>query len=377
MRVAVTVSGIKDESAGPSYTVPSLCRGLARRGVDVSLHFLGDAPQGLRGFPLFSYKHSRFPLRSLGRSPGMLRGLVGLISDCDIVHNNGIWMMPNVYPAIAKKKTNCKLVFSPRGGLSSVALSRSPVKKFLMGHLCGQYMALRETDMFHAASMKELQEIRALGYAQPIALVPNGIDVPKVVHKPFEAFGKRIVFFGRIHETKAADHLLAAWGNIARDFPEWSLDIAGPDCGAVSSLKSMIADRGVPRVSFIGELHGLEKHRFLASADLYVLPSLTENFGITIAEALACGTPVVASRGCPWSMLDEKNSGWWIDVGVESLTRCLESILKTPPERLREMGENGRRWMVEDYSWDAVCEKMNKAYEWLCHGGAKPEFVYA
>jgi len=62
---------------------------------------------------------------------------------------------------------------------------------------------------------------------------------------------------------------------------------------------------------------------------------------------------------------------------VESLTRCLESILKTPPERLREMGENGRRWMVEDYSWDAVCEKMNKAYEWLCHGGAKPEFVYA
>ena len=376
MRVVVTVPSIQNESAGPSYTVPSLCRGLAKNGAGVDLYVLDKVPNVKREYDVVTYRRRRFPVWALGRSPEMLQGFRSVLKDCDIVHNNGIWMMPNVYPAIAKRGTRCKLVFCPRGGLSKAALSRSRIKKFLMGHLGGQYMALRETDMFHAASMKELQEIRALGYKQPIALVPNGIDVPDVEHKPFEGVGRKIAFFGRVHKTKAVDHLVAAWGNVADKFPDWSLEIAGPDCGAVSKLETMIAERNIPRVDFVGELHGFDKYKFLASADLYVLPSLTENFGITIAESLACGTPVIASKGCPWERLEEQKCGWWIDIGVDALTAQLESSLMKSPEMLEGMGKAGKAWMSLEFSWDGVAQKMLKAYGWLCYGGNKPNFVY-
>lgn len=376
MRVVVTVPSIHNESAGPSYTVPALCQGLARNGASVSLHLLGKVPNERRDYEVASYGSRKFPVRSLWRSPGMLQALKDAAKHSEIIHCNGIWMRPTVYPAIAKRGTKCKLVFCPRGGLSETALKRSKIKKFLMGHFGGQYMALRETNMFHAASMKELQEIRALGYTQPIALVPNGIDVPDIVHKPFVSTSRKIAFFGRIHETKAVDHLVAAWGNVADNFPDWSLEIAGPDCGAVTMLKKMIAERNIPRVSFVGELHGIDKYRFLASADLYVLPSLTENFGITIAEALACGTPVIASYGCPWERLVEKGCGWWIDIGVDALTAQLETTLKFSPEVLRGMGEKGRQWMASEYLWDGIAKKMLSAYNWLCHGGIKPECVY-
>ena len=376
MRVVITVPGIADESAGPSYTVPSLCKGLAKNRADVSLHVLDCTPDVKREYPVVAYKHHKFPTRSIGRSPEMLKGLKIAANSSDIIHSNGIWMMPTVYPAIAKRGTNCKLVFCPRGGLSETALKRSRWKKFLMGHFGGQYMALSETDMFHAASMKELREIRALGYKQPIALVPNGIDVPDVEHKHFASTDRRIVFFGRIHTTKAVDYLVAAWGNVAEKFPDWSLEIAGPDCGAVPMLKAMIVERNIPRVSFVGELHGIDKYRFLASADLYVLPSLTENFAITIAEALACGTPVIASHGCPWEQLDENGCGWWIDIGVEALTAQLEKSLSESPATLKEMGLKGKDWMVADFSWDGIAKKMLSAYNWLCQGDAKPNFVY-
>ena len=376
MKVLVTVASIWNESAGPSYTVPSLCSGLARSGADVQLHVLDYVPDGKREYPVTAYKRHRFPDLQLGRSPEMLQGLKDVIRGSDIIHSNGIWMMPSVYPAIAKRGTKCKLVFCPRGGLSKTALKRSRLKKFLMGHLGGQYMALRETDMFHAASMKELQEIRDLGYKQPIALVPNGIDLPDINHKMFLGSNRKIAFFGRIHETKAVDHLVSAWGNVAERFPDWSLEIAGPDRGAVPMLKAMISKRSIPRVSFVGELHGAEKYRFLSSADLYVLPSLTENFGITIAESLACGTPVIASRGCPWGQLEEKGCGWWVDIGEEALAAQLEMSLAFLPEALKDMGEKGKQWMGAEFSWDGIAKKMLCAYNWLCHGGYRPEFVY-
>ena len=376
MHVVVTVASISKESAGPSYTVPALCEGLAKNGAEVELHVLDDVPDIQRAYRVQTYRRCRLPVYALGRSPELLNGLREALKDSDIVHNNGIWMMPNVYPAIAKRGTNCKLVFCPRGGLSQAALKRSRVKKFLMGHLGGQYMALRETDMFHAASMKELHEIRELGYEQPIALVPNGIDIPCVRHKPFEAVNRKLAFFGRIHETKAVDQLVEAWGNVADKFRDWSLEIAGPDCGALAKIQRLIASRRIPRVAFTGELHGAAKYEFLSSVDLYALPSLTENFGITIAEALACGTPVVASKGCPWERLNEKKCGWWVDIGVDALTAQLEESLSLSPAMLKSMGMAGKIWMQSEYSWDTVAKEMMQAYKWLCAGGIKPEFVY-
>ena len=383
MKAVVTVSGVDRESAGPSYTVPSLCSALHDAGVEVELHTLEAGREAERPYPVATYRNSRLPfLRYLCWSPDMLRGFRDAAKTADVIHVNGIWQLATVYPSIAVRGTKCKVVYCPRGGLSKAALWRGKTfVKRLMWQLGGQRRALREAALFHAASPKEADEIRALGFTQPIAVVPNGIDLPNVVHRPFAATDRKLVFFGRLHPTKAADHLVAVWGRVAAEFPEWSVEIAGPDCGARPQLEAMIEERKIPRIRFVGELKGRAKYEFLANADLYVLPSLTENFGITIAEALACGTPVIASKGCPWPGIlgeggGEGRCGWWIDVGVEPLETCLRDALKTSPETLEAMGKVGRAWMERDYTWAGVGRKMKDAYRWLVTGGEKPKEVY-
>lgn len=378
MRVLVTVSSIQNESAGPSYTVPALCSALQLAGADVSLYTLGGVPRkelkfNVRAFPYNAF----FLLRWLGWSRSMLHAFREESDKSDVFHVNGTWMFPQVYPSIAAKGRRAKVVYCPRGGLSKVTFARHRPIKWFFWNVCGQKRALEAVSMFHAASKKEYEEIRACGFRQPVAIIPNGVDVPSIDHEPYTGKKRKIAFFGRIHPTKVVDHLVVAWGNVANHFPDWELQIAGPDCGAMPMLEAMIAERNIPRVSFTGELHGMEKYKFLASADLYVLPSLTENFGITIAEALACGTPVIASKGCPWSGLVEKSCGWWIDIGADALTAKLKEALTLPPQVLKEMGERGRGWMASDYSWESIGRKMLVACEWLTcpvkH--EKPEFV--
>lgn len=376
MRAILTVSSIIKESQGPSYTVPMLATSLKKAGVDVELHLTyGDAGRKFT-FPVVSYKRVCLPLlKHFGLSFDMLRGLKKAAEKTDVIHVNGTWQFTDTFPALAAQNSKCKVVYCPRGGISKVAMSRGKLKKWLMWHLGGQKRALEATDMFHAASMKEAEEIRALGFKQPIAVIPNGIEVPEVHHKPFEKTNRKIVFFGRIHETKAADHLVEAWGRVAAEFPEWSIEIAGPDCGAVPQLKAMIEEKQIPRVTFVGEFKGRAKYEFLAQADLYVLPSLTENFGITIAEALVCGTPTIASKGCPWEGLVKNDCGWWVDIGADALEKQLREALALSPEALARLGENGRVWMQRDYTWEGIGRKMKLSYEWLVNGADKPEWV--
>lgn len=375
MRVVVIVPGFVNESAGTSYSVVSLCGALHRAGVSVELHSLRRSAREFP-FPVVIYRRSERPLLArLGWSREMAKGMEAVAHRAELMHMNGVWMMPDVYPALKTRGTACKVVCCPHGGLSEVTLARNRIVKWVMWHLLGQKAALKRVSMFHAASEKERAEIRALGFRQPVAVIPNGLELPKVRHRPFASSGRKLVFFGRIHATKAVDHLVAAWGRVAREFPDWSLEIAGPDCGAVPALREMIAERGIPRVAFVGELHGDEKYGFLAAADLYVLPSLTENFGITVAEALACGTPSIVSRGCPWRGLEEHGCGWWIDIGPEALAAKLREVLAFSPQELERMGERGKAWISSGFTWEDVARKMRMAYEWLLHGGERPEFV--
>ena len=151
--------------------------------------------------------------------------------------------------------------------------------------------------------------------------------------------------------------------------------IAGPDCGAKETLVSMVHDLALNNVRFIGEINGVAKYEFLSQADIYVLPSLTENFGITLAEALACGTPCIASQGTPWSGLEREKAGRWIPIGVEPLATALKEMMSVSDDERRVMGERGRTWIERDFSWPGIGFKMKKAYEWLLGAGERPEWV--
>ena len=379
MKVAQVAVCVFFESNGPSNSVTGLCRALQGNDVEVELHALG-VPSIFKSLPSYAYYGYRSTRKfclpmNVGCSPEMFSGLVSAAQSVDIVHSNGLWAFPNIYPSQAismvrrnkagKDQAFPKLVTAPRGCLAKWALRNSWLKKKLFGFFYGQYAALRETDMFHATSEKEYEEIRAAGYRQPVAIVPIGMDLPEIQSHVKENVGRirKVVFFGRLHKVKGVDRLVRAWGEVACE--GWELVIAGPDCGMLEALKGIVAEERVPRVSFVGEINGPAKYEFLAGGDIYVLPSDTENFGVTVTEALVSGTPVIASQGTPWQGLERERCGKWVPIGVEPLAAALKEMMSMSDEERATMGARGREWIRRDFSWKGIGAKMKAAYEWL------------
>jgi glycosyltransferase involved in cell wall biosynthesis len=288
-------------------------------------------------------------------------------------------MMPNVYPGKAVRGTNCKLVVSPRGTLSEWALSQSRFRKQALMWM-GQREVLERADCFHATSGAEYEEIRRLGFRQPVAVIPNGIELPEIGEalstcsstKPF----RTLLFLARIHPTNGVDLLLDAWSELHAAFPDWQLKIAGPlNSRYAQGLQAEIQNRRIPRVEFVGELLGEAKKQAFLDAELYVLPTHSENFGISVAEALAHGVPAIVTEGAPWSGLATKNAGWWIPRTRESLVDTCKEALRLSPHHLVEMGKNARAWMARDFSWDSLAARLCNVYRWLSYRYEIPSVV--
>lgn len=329
-----------------------------------------DVPDYLQTFPL------GLGLRSLGRSPQMrnwLRAEVKLGS-VDIIHNHGLWMMPNVYAGNACLNSNCQLMFSPHGAMSPRALGINAFKKAVFWKLL-QGSAVKAAACFHATAESEYSDIRKLGFKQPICIIPCGVNMMPLEEKQNRK-RRQLLYLARIHPIKGVDNLLQAWQAVENKFPDWDLVIAGPDNGGYLAEMQALAEKlQLRRIVFRGPLFGEEKFQAYREASLYVLPTHSENFGITVAEALAAGTPTIVTRGAPWAGLVEHRAGWWIEVGVDPLVTCLEQALSASPQQLNEMGEAGHKWMERDFSWARISAQFMATYRWMLDGGDAPSWV--
>ena len=169
---------------------------------------------------------------------------------------------------------------------------------------------------------------------------------------------------------------MRVWAKIEVAHPEWRLRIVGPDeLGHASELASLAAELKTKRVYIEGPVAGDAKTAAYREAKLFVLPTLNENFAITVAEALAAGTPVITTKGAPWHGLEREGCGWWIDHGVEPLAATLTDAMAMERGTLRAMGAKGRAWMARDYSWARVANDTLDVYRWLSSGGQPPNIV--
>jgi len=370
------VPRINAEASGISYCVPKFCDALAGRDEELELHVLAPAPQvSYQTYEI--HAHHEWPfLRRLGISPHMHRALATAAKTAQIMHYHSLWMLPNIYPASAVKGTRCRLITSPHGCLSEYMAKRSRWLKKAVWAL-GQGSVLRNAACLHATAEIEYHDIRRTGLCAPVAIIPNGIDIPcddKRIERTLEP--RRLLFLSRIHPTKGIDILLRAWARIEGRRPGWELCIVGPDDGTYcSQMQALAKDLHIERVNFSGPAYGYEKSQAYWSADLFVLPTHTENFGLVVAEALAHGVPAIVTKGAPWSGLEEEKCGWWVDRGVEPLTECLQYAMSKSSAELSNMGARGRRWMVREFSWDRVGKMMHETYEWVLGGGPPLDWV--
>ena len=385
LRAAHVVARLDPISGGPSYSVPRLCEALAAAGAETTLLSVAEKDSGQRAFYhkgyhdcRFEWDHARIPILCRLR---MSRGLSSALHDAaltaDVIHNHGLWLMPNVVAGAASASGPTRLVVSPRGMLAPAALAFSRWKKRAFWALL-QGPMIRGSACIHATSEQEYEEIRGFGLANPVAIIPNGIDLPEVpalltAEPPVE---RVVLSLGRIHPKKGLPQLVLAWSKVEARNPGWRLRIVGPpELGHDNELRALATSLGLTSISIEGPLYGETKTAVYGDADIFVLPTLNENFGLTVAEALAAGTPVISTKGAPWSGLEHEGCGWWIDHGVEPLAAALAHAMALPRRELKAMGGKGRSWMARDFSWDFAGRNMLGVYLWLAHGAEPPPTI--
>ena len=418
-----TIAGLQPEFGGPARTVPALVAALAQAGAQVSLVTCESLPgkpapllppRGLVDVCLLP--HSCRSTRWLPRTNAFAtvlrqrcegertagpqdRGTTGPRpgGTVCVIHDHGLWLASNHAVAFAAQKINVPRIVSPRGMLTSWALQHRGLKKRFAWWLY-QRRDLASAQVHHATSREEAKAFRAAGLSQPIAVIPNGVEMPSEMLKAEKLKAeigsrKTVLFLGRIHPVKGLLDLVRAWGTLKaemlkgekgpRDYgttrprDAWRVVIAGNDENG--HLEEVKAESRKQRVEmdfeFVGAVEGEARWDLYRSADLFVLPSHSENFGLVVAEALACGVPVITTRGTPWQDLETHRCGWWTEIGAEPVAGALRQAMGLTDRERREMGERGRKLVEAKYTWPRVAEQMKTVYEWMLGLGPKPGCV--
>jgi glycosyltransferase involved in cell wall biosynthesis len=288
-----------------------------------------------------------------------------------ILHHPGVWTDVNRYAAVVSRRLKIPLVCSPRGMLEPWSMNFHPIRKRIAWRLYA-WRTLEATTVFHATAESEAEAIRGLGFRQPIRVVPNGVELPPNWADGGERRGrKRALFLSRIHQKKGLPMLLRAWSRIRPT--GWELVIAGPDDGGhQAEIERLVETLGLgAEVSFPGSISDRDKWSLYRSADLFVLPTLSENFGMVVPEALACGLPVLTTTGAPWRELVERRCGWWVAPKEEAIAHALGAATEIGQEARRAMGARGRELVCERYTWPAIGHRMARMYLEIS-GGCPP-----
>ena len=387
MTVIHTIAGTRFSHGGTSRSVPALCEAIS--SLYGPVHFLTTRPAdpsaqfNLPSTPVITHlvdESARFGRTLVG--PGFQRALrkVQLNSTAEqgamLIHDHGIWLSPNHAVAVYARRFKQLRVVSPRGMLSDWSINRSRLKKRL-AWWAYQKADLASAEAFHVTSPEEAGEVRALGLKQPIAIIPNGVSFPPApIERQSDQRRRRMLFLSRIHPKKGLLELVRAWDR-SQVTSDWELIIAGPDeRGHQKEIEAEVRSRSLTdRIRFAGPVSDTDKWQSYADADLFILPSFSENFGIVIAEALAAGLPVITTTGTPWSELPKRDCGWWVDPTVDDLAAAISAATSLSDDRRNEMGDNGRKWIHESFTWAAAAKKMTDFYSWLTGKRDRPQFV--
>ena len=371
MRICHIVPSLEERHGGPSKSVRALANAQAALGDSIELlatvetgHPVmaeGNDAATIRTFP-------RVTPRWLSRSPELRAELRS--HAFEVVHNHALWLLPLHYAHGAAQRMKVPLVISPRGMMSGWAYRHRLWRKRLANMLVhpGAFDAAAG---WHATSPEEADDIRTLGFRQPVCVAPNGVTPPNAADLaaaqtvwfdlcPIARSRPVALFYSRFHRKKRVKELIQLWQAAPRG--DWLLLIVGvAEDYTVAELSTEVA--GIGATDSIQVFDGADRPPPYAVASLFVLPSHSENFGLVIAEAMAAGVPALVTDTTPWSRLAPQGAGWCVP--WDNFGQSLTGALGTKPAELTAMGRRGRAWMDQEFSWSRAAGLLHDFYAQL------------
>lgn len=382
------------ERGGPAISLHYLNKALVKKGVEVSVYttgvdLAGKVPlnrevdvDGVR-VTYFSFRNFSSIIARLGWqfSCRLSCALRQNIKSFDLVYIATVWSYPAAAAAYYCRKYKKPYIITPRGMLYPETFSKKAWKKRLY------YWLILRKDIEGASAVHYTSEDEAekthpfLGLSNPAIIVPNGIELTEFrdadkgrlrIRYPYLKDKKIILFLGRLNWKKGLDILIEAYKMLLRDRPQTHLFIAGGDEeGYAKKVKGWIKKagmsysdgglnnkEGLTQITFAGMLTGKDKIEAYAGSDIFVLPSYSENFAMTVAEAMACGLSVVISNKIGiYRKIQHANAGIIISPLAEELYQGMKLLLGNPALS-QELALNGRKLVEEYYNIDEVAESM-------------------
>jgi glycosyltransferase involved in cell wall biosynthesis len=367
LKVLLTSTSLLPDYGGPAFSVSRLAMALADAGAEVGLWASDRSAANTPLVPATS---------PVLRLTGTDSEALNRFGQPDILHDNGIWLLHNHRFVAFAEKHGIPRVVSTRGMLEPWAINHKGLKKKIAWRLY-QRRDLKQALCHIATGEAEARSLQDLGLGVPIAIVPNGVDVPE--ERPFSPSEsekacrnrrkRTALFLGRIYPIKGLPMLIEAWARVRPD--GWHLRIAGPDdAGHQKQVERAVTAAGLGDVvSFTGPVEPQMKTPAFLDADLLILPTHSESFGMVVAEALAHSLPVLTTTRAPWSILQERGCGWSVDAAVDGIAEGLCQATGLDSEALREMGKKGRALVVEKFSWKRIADLMLSTYEEVLTAG--------
>ena len=295
----------------------------------------------------------------------------------DIVHVHGLYRFPSTYAAWRARRMGVPYIISPHGSLDPYLHGKSTAGQLRLKQIYERWFDLpnlHSADAIHYTAEEERERAGFLKLRAPSFVVPNGLDWAQYETLPSRgALRARwglgdaplVLFLGRLHFKKGLDLLIPAFDVLRRRVPGVQLVIAGPENDDYGKeVRGWVRQRALDdAVHFVGPLQGTDVVQAYVDADVFALPSYTENFGMTVAESMACGLPVVISDQVNiHAEVSGAGAGLVTRCDAEEVSAALETLLNDANQR-RVMGEAGRRLVQERYTWPVIVDALTAEYD--------------
>lgn len=306
-------------------------------------------------------------------------------SQSDLVHINGIYTHPATVGAKAARKLNKPHIIALRNGLDPWMMKIKRLKK-MIGYLFYVKNDLKSATCIHATSVQEIDAAKKIGIKGPFTIIPNGISLSEFQSLPpkYRATDiwpilkncKVVLFMSRLSKQKGLDMLIPVWEDIVKKHPDTILVIAGPDYLEYGKYARWLVSQSTcnKNIIFTGNVVGEYRLALYSIADIFILPSYSENFGNVIAEALACEVPVITTKATPWSEIEKNDCGRWVAVDKNAIYDSLDDLLYKSNEEREAMGKRGKKLISQNYTWDIAARKMKTVYHAMLNKEEIPLF---